>query len=87
MRTVQSIWDRFVETRGVAFYSGQRQAPPANRVIDTRADLELIDILLDSPEATLHEHHAKFEVETGLSVHISTFCQAVRRVGFSRTKV
>jgi hypothetical protein len=84
---VSTIWYLFVETGDVQSNMGKRAAPPANLIIDHRADLELIDILISAPEATLHEHLATFEAETGLSVHISTFCQAVRRLGFTRRKV
>jgi transposase len=86
-RTVEGVWNRFVETGDVLDHQGKRLAPPANQILDARADMELIDILISSPEATLQEHHSCFEAETGLSVHISTFCQAVRRLGFTRRKV
>ena len=86
-RAVEDTWNLFELTGDVASRRGQRAAPPVNRVMDMRADMELIDVLLDAPEATLYEQHAAFEAETGLTVHISTFCQSVRRLGFSRKKV
>ena len=51
------------------------------------ADRELLGILLDSPEDMLKEHHASFCAKTGLEPHISTFCRAVRRLGFSRQQL
>ena len=86
-QVVNAIWILFVETGDVASHQGRRSAPPANQIMDIHADFALIDILLDSPEAMLHEHWATFESETGLSIHMGAFCKAVRRLGFSRKHV
>ena len=85
-RWVRDLWNRFEQTFEVASHRGRG---PGNRppIIDHAASLDLIDLLLDSPEHTLQEHHAVFESRTGFDVPMSTFCQAVKRVGFSRQKV
>ena len=84
---VRVMWQLFCETGDVASHQGRREAPPANRVMDEVMARLLIDQILDSPEFTLNEHHQAFEDATGRQVHISTFCQAVWRCGFSRQRV
>jgi len=85
-RWVRDLWNRFEQTFEVASHRGRG---PGNRppIIDHAASLDLIDLLLDSPEHTLQEHRAVFESRTGFDVPMSTFCQAVKRVGFSRQKL
>lgn len=73
--------------------TGETEAPvltghaPANQKMTWAAATQLIDILLDSPEALLVEHHSEFEAETGVHVHYSTFCKAVHALGFTRRKL
>jgi hypothetical protein len=50
-------------------------------------DRALVKTLLDEPGDMLTEIRRKFNSRTGLKPHISTICQAVRRLGFTRTQV
>ena len=86
-RWVQAIWDRFMETDSVQSKQGRRTLPSANQVLDVAAMQAIVDELLDNPEYTLQEHHEGFESATGKHIHISTFCRAVWRCGFTRQKV
>ena len=86
---VRAMSNLFDETGDVKSHQGVRPggAGPPNRIMDTTADRALIDQLLDSPEFQLVEHHARFTTETGIDIHISTFCKAVRRLGFTRQRL
>lgn len=86
-RWVKEMWERFQETGEVANMQGLRESPPANTIMDDSAARVVIDQILENPEWTLNEHLVEFEASTGKSVHISTFCQAVRRLGFTRQRV
>lgn len=59
----------------------------APRVIGEEDEWELIRMLVDTPEAMLKEHFRVFCSKTGCLCHISTFCRAVKRLGFTRKKV
>ena len=84
---VRDLWELFDVTGDVQSHQGRREAPPANLIIDELAALEIINQILDHPEYALLEHHAAFQSSTRTSVHLSTFCKAVRRLGFSRQRV
>ena len=88
---VKTMWKLFMDTGGVESrqgqLKGQRDAPPANLIIDDAAARVLVDQLLDSPSFTLNEHKAEFEASTGKAIHISTFYHAVWRLGFTRQKL
>ena len=84
---VKTMWELFQETGDVESRQGQRVAPPANLIVDHAAAHALVQQLLDSPDATLNEHKAEFESSTGKAIHISTFCRAVWRLGFTRQRV
>ena len=59
---VRAMSDLFDETGDVKSHQGVRPdgTDPPNRIMDTTADRALIDLLLDSPEYQLVEHHARF---------------------------
>jgi transposase len=84
---VKSMWELFEHTGDVESRQGQRDAPPANLIVDDAAAHTLIQQILDAPGLTLSEQKAEFELTTGKTIHISTFCRAVRRLGFTRQKV
>ena len=73
------------EEHGDVFPPGHERARPRNSRIMTAADdWALVKLLVDSPESMLKELFAAFCRQTGC---LSTFCRAVKRVGFSRKKV
>lgn len=86
-RWVKKMWELFLDTGDVQSRQGERAAPPANLIMDELAAWHLIDQLLSEPEFTLNEHHAEFQRETSTTIHISTFCRAVKSLGFSRQRV
>ena len=82
--TARSIMACF-EEHGDVFPPGHERARPRNSRIMTAADdWALVKLLVDSPESMLKELFAAFCRQTGC---LSTFCRAVKRVGFSRKKV
>ena len=84
---VKAMWKLFIETGDVQSHQGQRDAPPANRIIDELAAMQIIEQILDNPEYTLQEHHAEIQIQMGTTFHISTFCRSVHRLGFTRQRV
>ena len=59
----------------------------APRLMTLKDDWELVKMLVDSPETMLKEHFRAFCAKTGCLQHISTFCRAVKRLGFTRKRV
>ena len=84
---VNNVWRRFRETGSVATHQGHRSAPPANTTLSYKEDIAIVHLIIDSPRATMHEQRAAFILETGAEIAYSTFCRAVRRLGYSRVKV
>lgn len=86
-RWVSEMYALFEETGDVESVQGARTAPPANRAMSAADSLRLIHQLLDHPEMMLVEHHALFEASSSTTLHISTFCRAVKALGFTRKRV
>ena len=86
-RWVSDMCALFERTHDVLDHQGCRNGPPANKKIGASEALEIIHILIDSPEQMLTEDHAEFEASTGKMVHYSTFCKAVKALGFTRGTV
>jgi hypothetical protein len=81
------ILDRFWRTGGVDTWQGRREAPPANRVIDGADDLWLLGDVLDDPTATLCARAATFRRVRGKTVHLSSICRALRRLGLTHGRL
>ena len=84
---VRSMWELFEHTGDVESRQGQRDVPPANLIVDDSTAHKLLQQILNAPSLMLSEQKAEFELTTGESIHISTFCKAVRRLGLTRQKV
>lgn len=84
---VREMWTLFQHTHDVVRVTNRRAAPPANQLIDEQTALIIIETILDAPEATLNEHHATVTCDSGKHMHLSTFCRAVHRLGFTRQRV
>ena len=85
--TVKRTLERFFNTGDVVTFQGQRHAPPHNQQLMPIHELELMDLIIDHPEFTLKEHRNAWEASSGVSVHISTICRWIQRVGGSRQQV
>jgi len=84
---VREMWTLFQHTHDVVRVTNRRAAPPANQLIDEQTALIIIETILDAPEATLNEHHATVTCDSGKHMHLSTFCRAVHRLGFTRQRL
>lgn len=87
VNTIKAILRRFVETGDVETWQGRRAAPPHNLKMTPDRELELVQIVADSPSSTLNEHHAAWETATGEKVHVSTICRVLRNYGFTRKRL
>ena len=85
--TVSRIIERFDSTGGVATWQGVRHAAPHNLKLTTAQELELMNRIIDNPQFMLCEHRNAWEDSTGGSVHLSTICRWIKKVGGSRQKV
>ena len=56
-------------------------------VMSAEDEWVLLQLLVDSPEDMLQEHFKAFCAQTGCLCHISTFCRAVKRLGYTRKQV
>ena len=85
----QSEWlRRFAATGDVVdTQSGRRGTLPANKQATPEVDLLLFQLAIDSPDATLTEQRATLELSTGIRVHLSTVCRAMRRLGLTRQRL
>ena len=50
-------------------------------------EVVLIDLVLNNPGIFLHELQYDLTLLTGTSVHCSTICRTLKRLGFSRQKI
>lgn len=79
---------RFLETGSVETHQGRPAGPRRNQqVMDAERDLQLLGMVLDRPEATLREHCLTFLVAHGLTVHVSSICRAMARMGLCRQRL
>lgn len=85
--TVGRIIDRFDSTGDVATWQGERHAAPHNLKLTTAQELKLMDRIIDNPQFMLCEHRNAWEDSTGGSVHLSTICRWIKKVGGSRQRV
>ena len=82
--TMRGIVQRYEETGDVRTMMGRRSAPPANLLMTSDRALLLLEMVLDSPSATLQEHHAAFCFQTGQKIHVGTICRAMKQLGITR---
>ena len=87
VKTIADIGERFYATGGVETWQGRRDAPPHNLAMTPEREVELFQLVADSPEASLNEHHAAWQTATGVRVHVSTICRALRTLGFTRKRL
>ena len=85
--TARRIMACFEEHDDVFPPGDNRARPCGSQTMTLADDWTLIKLLVDSPESMLKELFADFCRQTGCLMHRSTFCRAVKRVGFSRKKV
>jgi len=83
-----TVWRvlRYYDEGGDVFPRGSSEYV-APRLMSEADDWVLVQMLVDSPESMLKEHFRVFCAKTGVLCHISTFCRAVKRLGFTRKKV
>lgn len=86
-RWVTDLWRRYLDTGDVESWQGHREAPPSNTIMTVENAQVLVNILLDSPEHTLQQHLATFQAATGAVIHVSNFCKAMWRLGFTRKRL
>ena len=84
---VRDVLARYDSTGDVETHQGQGANHWDRRVFTYQDDLHIIQLLLETPRARLMDHRAQFILESGVYVAYSSFCGAVRRLGFTRKKV
>ena len=85
--TQNAIISRFLATGGVDTHGNGRQGGTHGTVMTAELEVHLFQKVLDDPKATLHSHSMSFMLEHGVSIHISTLCRAMRRLGLSHQQV
>ena len=84
-RTAQRIMKCFKEHGDVWPPSHSLARRPRRQMTD-EDDRVLIRLLVSSPESMLKEQFREFCGRTGCLMHVSTFCRAVKRLGYTRKK-
>ena len=83
---VSRITSRFRKTRDVVKVGDPKHRGPVPKMTESMAQ-RIVDMIIDSPEDMLQEHHQAFCNETGLGMHVSQFCRAVKDLDFTRKKL
>lgn len=91
-RCQNDILERFEKTGGVHKWRGRLYRPSPRRTMNADMDVHLLQLVIDSPSASLAEHQQPAEhpaalLHTGELTHVSTICRALKRLHFSRTRV
>ena len=86
LRTAQRIIGCFKAHRDV-WPPSHFLARRPRRQMTEEDDRVLIRMLVSSPESMLKEHFREFCGRTGCLMHVSTFCRAVKRLGYTRKKL
>ena len=86
LRTAQRIMKCFKAHRDVWPPSHSLARRPRRQMTE-EDDRVLIRMLVSSPESMLKEHFREFCGRTGCLMHVSTFCRAVKRLGYTRKKL
>jgi len=73
-----------VDNKALAEHQPQQ---PKHTIMTPAMDQKLLELLVDSPHASLVEHYHQFCTETGLDPDISTICRAVRRLNVTRKRL
>jgi transposase len=81
------ILDRFQETGDIETWQGRRAGAPPNQVINGADDIWLLGNVLDDPSATLCMRTATFRRVRGKTVHLSSICRALHRLGLSHGRL
>jgi transposase len=74
---------RYVRQWRIAGTLAARRHPGKARAIPPKADDRLRALFVADPDATLAEHCARWEGETGAAVSASTMCRAQQRLGLT----
>ena len=85
-RTAQRIMKCFKE-HGDVWPPAHSLARRPGRLMTEEDDRVLVHMLVSSPESMLEEHFREFCGRTGCLMHMSTFCRAVKRLGYTRKQV
>lgn len=80
------MW-RYFETGTVETHQGKGADMSSRRDLTYAEDLKVVQLIIDTPRATLKDHRAHFVLETGVVVSYRSFCGAVHRLGFTRKRI
>ena len=83
----EDILERFRRTGDVQTWQGKSQTPLLRQLLASQRDIELMQMVIDDPKATLPQHAATFLLEHGKSIHVSVLCRAMKRIERSYGKV
>jgi transposase len=83
----RDIIDRFETTGGVETHMGRRKPGRTQSRMSSRDDLWLLGDVLDDPSATLQERADRLRLRSGVTVHISCICRAMRRLNLTCGKM
>ena len=83
-RTVYRYAERFRLTGGVRKHMKQTGPYP---IMNKSHELLLVDLLLTKPAIYLQELQHELYTSTGIVMHLSTICRAVRKLGFTHQKI
>ena len=85
---VRDVLDRFDEwPHDLETHQGVGANHVDRRTLTAAEDMKIVMQLVASPRVTLKDQRAQFILETGVLISYSSFCQAVRRLGYTRKKV
>ena len=87
VRTYKRIMSLFNRTGDVVLESNPRHRGPLPQLTEEQKE-QLVELLVSEPSNMLKEHHEDFlRILGDDAMHISTFCRAVKALGFSRKKL